>query len=98
VGLKFNGTHQLLAYADYVNLLDDDIETTKKSTETLIDASKEVGQEVITESTKYKSVSRHQNAGQYMDIKIANTLLENIFQIRYLGNDRNKSKFDSGGN
>jgi hypothetical protein len=39
-GLKLNGTHQLLAYADAVNLLRDDIDTINKSTETLIDSSK----------------------------------------------------------
>jgi hypothetical protein len=40
VGLKFNGTHQLLVYADEVNLLGDNIDTIKKNTESLIDASK----------------------------------------------------------
>jgi hypothetical protein len=40
MGLKLNGTHQLLAYADDVNLLWDNIGTIKKNTETLIDASK----------------------------------------------------------
>jgi hypothetical protein len=39
VGLKLNGTHQLLAYADDVKLLGDNIDTVKKNTETLIDAS-----------------------------------------------------------
>jgi hypothetical protein len=35
VGLKLNGTHQLLAYADDVNLLRDNIDTIEKNTETL---------------------------------------------------------------
>jgi hypothetical protein len=42
VGLELNGTHQHLAYANDVNLLGDSIYTTKKNTETLIDASKEM--------------------------------------------------------
>jgi hypothetical protein len=43
VGLKLNGAQQFLAYADDVNLLGDNIDTTKKNVETLNDASKEVG-------------------------------------------------------
>jgi hypothetical protein len=46
VGLKLNGTHQILAYTDDANVLGDDIDTIKKNTETLIDASKEVGLEI----------------------------------------------------
>jgi hypothetical protein len=41
-----NGTHQLMAYANDVNLLGDNIDTIKKNTETLIDAGKEVGLEI----------------------------------------------------
>jgi hypothetical protein len=43
VGLKLNGTHQLLVNADDVNLLGDNIDTMKNNIETSIDASKEVG-------------------------------------------------------
>jgi hypothetical protein len=46
VGLKINGTHRLLVYADDVNLLGDNIDTIKKNIQTLIDANKEVGLEV----------------------------------------------------
>jgi hypothetical protein len=35
VGLKLNGTHELLAYADDVNLLGDNIDTVKKNIGTL---------------------------------------------------------------
>jgi hypothetical protein len=35
MGLKLSGTHQLLVYADNVNLLGDNIDTTKKNTESL---------------------------------------------------------------
>jgi hypothetical protein len=46
VGLNLNGTHQLLTYADDVNLLGDNIDTIRKNIETLIDASKEIGLEI----------------------------------------------------
>jgi hypothetical protein len=57
-----NGTHQLLAYADDMNLLGDNIDTINKNTETLIDSSKEVGLEVNVEKIKYMLVSHDQNA------------------------------------
>jgi hypothetical protein len=37
VELKLNGAHQLLAYADDVNLLGDNMDTIKRKTEILID-------------------------------------------------------------
>jgi hypothetical protein len=42
VGLKLNGTHQLLVYAD-VNLLGDNRGNIKKNIGILIDSSKEAG-------------------------------------------------------
>jgi hypothetical protein len=85
VGLKLNGTHQLLAYTDDVNLLGDKINTTKKKKETLIDARKEVGLEINKEKTEYMLLYHHQNVGQNRDIKIANRSFENVSQFKYLG-------------
>jgi hypothetical protein len=85
VGLKLNGTHQLLVYADDVNLLGDNIDTINKDTETLIGASKEVGLEVNAEKTKYMLLSPHQNTGQNDDIKIGDRSFENVAQFKYLG-------------
>jgi hypothetical protein len=81
VGLEINGTHQLLAYADDVNLLGDNIDTIKKNTETSIDDSKEVGLEINVK----KTLSRDQNVGRNRDIKIANRSFENMLQFKYLG-------------
>jgi hypothetical protein len=75
----------LYIYTDDVNLLGDNIDTINKNTETLIDASKEVGLEVHVEKTKYMLVSRDQNAGQNRDMKIGNRLFENVSQFKYLG-------------
>jgi hypothetical protein len=85
VGPKLNGTHQLPIYADDLNLLVDNIDTTKKITETLIDASKEFCLEVNGKKHKYMLLSRQQNAGQNHDIKIANRMSENLAQFKYLG-------------
>jgi hypothetical protein len=74
--MKFNGAHQLLAYADDVNLLGDNVDTIKKNTQTLTDASKKVGLEINVEKTKYMLLSCHQNVGQNRDKKTANRSFE----------------------
>jgi biotin operon repressor len=53
VGLKLNGTYQLLVYTDDANPLGDNIHITKKSIEAVIEASKKVGLEVNAEKMKY---------------------------------------------
>ena len=41
-GLKLNGTHQLLAYADDVNILGGSIHTLKENAEALVAATREI--------------------------------------------------------
>jgi hypothetical protein len=56
VGLKLNGTHQLLIYVEDVYLLGGNIDTMKKNAKTLIEASKVVALEVNVKKTKYVSL------------------------------------------
>jgi hypothetical protein len=84
-GLKLYGTHQLLAYADNVNIVGENIETVKKNIEALLDASKEVGLEVNTDKTKYMLMSRSQKIGQKRSIKIAIRSFEDVAKFKCLG-------------
>jgi hypothetical protein len=52
-----------------VNLLEDNIDTIKKGTETLIDASKENGLEEKAKKTKFMFLLCHQNARKIHDTK-----------------------------
>jgi len=62
-GLKLNGTHQLLAYADDVNVLGGSIHTVKQNVEALVAAAREIGLDVSADKIKYMVMSREQNAG-----------------------------------
>ena len=50
--MKLNGTHQLLAYADDVNILGGGIHNLKENAEALVVASNETGLEIHAGKTK----------------------------------------------
>jgi len=61
--LRLNDAHQLLVYADNVNILGGSIHIIKKNAEALVVTSKEFGLEVNVDKTKYMIMSRNQDAG-----------------------------------
>jgi len=71
-GLKLNSTHQLLAYADDVNVLGGSIHILKENTEALVAATREIGLEVNYDKTTYVIMSGDQNAGRIHSIRIDN--------------------------
>jgi sorting nexin-29 len=85
VCLELNGTHQLLVYADDVNLLGDSVDAIEESSETILEASRDTDQEINAEKTKYMIMSRHPNSGQNQNIWTANESFENVAKFKYLG-------------
>ena len=84
-GLKLNGTHQLLAYADDVNILGGSVHTVKENTEALVVATKEIGLEVNDDKIKYMIMSRDQNAGRSHSKKTDISSIESAEEFKYLG-------------
>jgi hypothetical protein len=84
-GLKLNGMHQLLAYADNVNILGESIHTVKENAEALVVATKDIELEVNADKTKYMVMSRDQNAGQDDSVKTDNSSIERVEDFKYLG-------------
>jgi hypothetical protein len=61
------------------------LSTVKENAETLVVATKETGQEVNADKTKYMIMSRDQNAGRSQSMKTDNSPTERAEQFKYLG-------------
>jgi hypothetical protein len=104
-GLKLDRIHQILAYANDVNIQGENKDTIQKNTKALLYASKEAGLEVHPEKTKYMLMSHCHKAEQKHSIKTANRSFEGVAKFKYFGTtltDKNcmhkeiKSRLNSG--
>jgi hypothetical protein len=82
-GQNLNGTHQLLAYADDVNIVAENIDTIEKNREALLCAGKEVGLEVNPEKTKYVLRAPYQKVVQRHCSNKANSSFEDVVTLKY---------------
>ena len=106
-GKKLNGTHQLLVYADDVNILGGSVYeyTIKENAEAMVVASKDIGLEVKSDKIVYVVMSRDQNAGRSHNTNINNSSFERVETFKYLETNITnqnpiqvevKSRLDSG--
>ena len=77
-GLKLNGTHQLLVYADDFNILGGSVHSIKKNTVALVVASKKAGLEITADKTKYIVMFQDQYAGRSHNIKLHNSSFQRL--------------------
>ena len=71
--------------ADNVNILGGSVHTEEENAEALVVTTKEIGLEVNADKTKYIIMSRDQNAGRSHTMKIDNSFIERVEELKYLG-------------
>ena len=79
-----NGTHQVLAYADDVNLIGDDIRTIERNAHVLLNACKDIGVPIDTGKTKYMERGNHQGVIVNVRIKIGSNSYGKVESFNYL--------------
>ena len=80
-----NDTHQVLAYADDVNLIVGDIRTIEINEGVLLNACKDIDLAVTIEKTKYMEIERHRGMAGNEHFKIVSNSYEKLKTFKYLG-------------
>ena len=79
-----NGTYQVLAYVDDINLTADDIRTIERNADVLLNACKDIGLAVNMGKTKYIEIGRHRDIIAIAHIKIGSNSYEKGKTFKYL--------------
>jgi len=66
-------------------LLGISVNTIKEITETLLEASRDIGLEINAEKKKHMNMSRHPNSGHIQNIRITYEFFENLAKFKYVG-------------
>ena len=80
-----NDTHQVLAYADDENLIGDEIRTTQRNADMLLNACEDIGLAVNTGKTKYMEIGRPRGMIANVHINIGSNSYEKVKTFKYLG-------------
>ena len=83
--MKLNGTHQLLVYANDINILGESVYNVEENTEALVVAGEEIGLEVNADKTKYMIMSLDHNVGRSHGIKNDKSSFERVEEFEYFG-------------
>ena len=81
--MKLNATHQLLAYADDVNIVRGGTHILQENAEAIIAATREIGLKESADKPMYMVISRDQNAGQNLSVRIDNSSFERVYVFQY---------------
>jgi hypothetical protein len=77
--------HQLLLYADDVNIMSESTIAIQKNTKSLLVTNKEFSLEGSAEKIKYMLMPQEQNARQYHNIKVCDKSFDSVEHFKHLG-------------
>ena len=84
LGPDINSNHQVLAYADDVNLIGDDIRTIERNADVLLNACKDIGLAVNTVNTKYMKIGRQRGMIANEHMRIGSQYYDKVKTCKYL--------------